>query len=67
MNMNRINELFTESGCGSPPTVGDPAIFTTEDIECFSKAIVDACLSTLELNGYDDAMGVIKDYFGVQR
>jgi hypothetical protein len=36
------------------------------DQQLFAKLIVEECMSNLHLNGYDDAMNQVKQYFGVE-
>ena len=52
----RIKQLALE--CYNP--------YTEFDHEKFAELIVQECISTLHLHGYDDAMERVKQHFGVE-
>jgi len=53
----RIKEIALE--CYNP--------YTEFDHKKFAELIVQECISTLHLHGYDDAMERIKQHFGVEQ
>jgi hypothetical protein len=57
---NRYQDLAREAGL----LVHNPDLMPTK-LQKFAELLVRECMSTLYLNGHDDAMIQIKEHFGV--
>ena len=72
--MTIIKELIEKASNASRHTIPRPENMFREgllmkyqvDTERLAELIIEECINTLSLNGYDDAMESIKKHFGVE-